>query len=152
MKKNLITFVLCLAAMISMTACGTKETKTETTAADATPAETGMDIDLKAAGEFAAKVESAVAAKDLSALADLVTYPVYVGLGEGQTVETKEDFLKLDAAKVFDSKLVDAIASVDNAKLSATEAGIVLGAAEGKPNIIFSAKEDGSFGITGINY
>lgn len=79
--------------------------------------------------DFAEKIKSAVAAKDQEALADLVNYPVYIGFkDEGQTVDTKEDFMKLDASELFTDDLLNAVANADESEdvLSPSMAGFNL--------------------------
>ena len=102
------------------------------------------------AAAFADQVKEAVAAKDMDALSALIAYPVYVGIEEGAVVEDAAAFAELGAESVFDESLVSAIDAFDNAALVEVGAGYVMG--DGKPNIIFNKQEDGSFGITGINY
>ena len=52
---------------------------------------------------FADRIKEAVAAKDLEALADLTSFPVYVGLPDTDgAVNTREDFLALGAAAGWD--------------------------------------------------
>ena len=102
------------------------------------------------AAAFADQVKEAVAAKDMDALSALIAYPVYVGIEEGAVVEDADAFAALGAELVFDESLVSAIDAFDNAALVEVGAGYVMG--DGKPNIIFNKQEDGSFGITGINY
>lgn len=99
---------------------------------------------------FANQVKEAVAAKDLDALSALIAYPVYVGIEEGAVIENADALAELGAEAVFDESLVSAIDAFDNATLVEVGAGYVMG--DGKPNIIFDRQEDGSFGITGINY
>ncbi len=99
---------------------------------------------------FANQVKEAVAAKDLDALSALIAYPVYVGIEEGAVIEDADALAELGAEAVFDESLVSAIDAFDNATLVEVGAGYVMG--DGKPNIIFDRQEDGSFGITGINY
>lgn len=98
---------------------------------------------------FAADIILAVQAKELELLSSYVSYPVYVGIGEGETIKSKEEFMALDAAKVFTPELVGAVTSVNLFEIIEAEAGIVLG--DGSPNIIFGG-ESGNFGIKGINY
>lgn len=49
--------------------------------------------------EYAKKIQQAMKEKDINKLADLVTYPVYIGLGDGQIIESRADFIKLDSAE-----------------------------------------------------
>jgi len=170
------------APCLSFTACGAKETAAEpatetvveetaevattteaaseevATTEETTEAETTEAATEETANEgteiatVAENVKTAVANKDIDALADLVAYPCYVGIEEGSVVETKEDFIAISAEAIFTDELVDAIASVDVQTLSEVEAGIVMSGADAKPNITLGTSEDGTFGITGINY
>ena len=75
--------------------------------------EDNFAVDSKAAKEFAEKVKDAVAKKDLEALAELTSFPVYVGLPNVGGVESKEDFLKLGAEKVFTDELNQWISDIE---------------------------------------
>ncbi len=102
-------------------------------------------------GEYAKKIQQAVKEKDMNSLADLVTYPVYIGLGEGQIVESREAFVELDSTEIFTDELLESIENADESGLEPSMAGFVLWSREGAPSIIFSVQE-GKLGITGINY
>ena len=102
--------------------------------------EDNFSVDSQAAADFAVQV-----------LADLTAYPVYVGIGEGQAVESEEDFLALDPAEVFTDELKSAVASADPEALEPSEAGFVLSDENGKSNIIFGVV-DGELAVRGINY
>ena len=101
---------------------------------------------------FADRIKEAVAAKDLEALADLTSFPVYVGLPDTDgAVNTREDFLALGADQVFTDEL---LASVEEADMSGQEpsmAGFVVAGESGRPNIIFGVV-DGKLAVTGMNY
>ena len=114
--------------------------------------EDNFAVDSKAAAAFAEKIKEAVAAKDLEALADLTSFPVYVGLPDiDGGVETREDFLALGADSVFTQELMDAVAAADDSSLQPSMAGFVLSNESGRPNIIFGVA-DGKLAVTGINY
>lgn len=114
--------------------------------------EDNFAVDSKAAAAFAEKIKEAVAAKDLEALADLTSFPVYVGLPDiDGGVETREDFLALGADSVFTQELMDAVAAADDSSLQPSMAGFVLSNESGRPNIIFGVV-DGKLAVTGINY
>ena len=119
----------------------------EDTADDAATDDAAVDPEVIA---FADQIKEAVAAKDLDALGGLIAYPVYVGIGEGSTVESADGLAEIGADAIFDDSLVEAIDAFDNTTLTEVGAGYVMG--DGKPNVIFARQEDGSFGITGINY
>lgn len=116
--------------------------------------EDNFAVSHEAAVDFAEKIKSAVAAKDQEALADLVNYPVYIGFkDEGQTVDTKEDFMKLDASELFTDDLLNAVANADESEdvLSPSMAGFNLYSNDASASLTFSV-EDGKLGVTGINY
>lgn len=113
--------------------------------------EDNFSVDSQAAADFAVQVQAVVASDDLQGLADLTAYPVYVGIGEGQAVESEEDFLALDPAEVFTDELKSAVAAADPEALEPSEAGFVLSDENGKPNIIFGVV-DGELAVKGINY
>ncbi len=94
---------------------------------------------------FAEKIKSAMADKDLEALADLCSYPLAVN---GEVIEDKDAFLALDADTVFTEERCAVIAGVDDSALEETMAGVIMG--DATPNIIFKSV-DGNLGITGIN-
>lgn len=104
--------------------------------------EKGESGDVKA---FAEKIKSAMADKDLEALADLCSYPLAVN---GEVIEDKDAFLALDADTVFTEERCAVIAGVDDSALEETMAGVIMG--DATPNIIFKSV-DGNLGITGIN-
>ena len=116
--------------------------------------EDNFAVSHEAAVDFAEKIKSAVAAKDREALADLVNYPVYIGFkDEGQTVDTKEDFMKLDASELFTDDLLNAVANADESEdvLSPSMAGFNLYSNDASASLTFSV-QDGKLGVTGINY
>lgn len=116
--------------------------------------EDNFAVSHEAAVDFAEKIKSAVAAKDQEALADLVNYPVYIGFkDEGQTVDTKEDFMKLDASELFTDDLLNAVANADESEdvLSPSMAGFNLCSNDASASLTFSV-QDGKLGVTGINY
>lgn len=116
--------------------------------------EDNFAVSHEAAVDFAEKIKNAVAAKDQEALADLVNYPVYIGFkDEGQTVDTKEDFMKLDASELFTDDLLNAVANADESEdvLSPSMAGFNLYSNDASASLTFSV-QDGKLGVTGINY
>ena len=116
--------------------------------------EDNFAVSHKAAVDFAEKIKSAVAAKDQEALADLVNYPVYISIkDDGQTVDTKEDFMKLDASELFTDDLLNAVANADESEdvLSPSMAGFNLYSNDASASLTFSV-QDGKLGVTGINY
>ena len=116
--------------------------------------EDNFAVSHEAAVDFAEKIKSAVAAKDQEALADLVNYPVYISFkDEGQTVDTKEDFMKLDASELFTDDLLNAVANADESEdvLSPSMVGFNLYSNDASASLTFSV-QDGKLGVTGINY
>ena len=116
--------------------------------------EDNFAVSHEAAVDFAEKIKSAVAAKDQEALADLVNYPVYIGFkDEGQPVDTKEDFMKLDASELFTDDLLNAVANADESEegLSPSMAGFNLYSNDASASLTFSVQV-GKLGVTGINY
>ena len=116
--------------------------------------EDNFAVSHEAAVDFAEKIKSAVAAKDQEALADLVNYPIYISFkDDGQTVDTKEDFMKLDASELFTDDLLNAVANADESEdvLSPSMAGFNLYSNDASASLTFSV-QDGKLGVTGINY
>ena len=107
-------------------------------------------MDSKAAKEFAQKVQDVTVKKDLEGLAELTSFPVYVGLPGVSVVETKEDFLKLGAEKVFTEELVKSVEMADIENFQPSKAGFSISDG-GTANINFGVV-NGVLAITGINY
>lgn len=82
-------------------------------------------------------------------------YLIYVNLGdEDQTIENGGDLLKLPVSEVLSDERVKAVLSTNLFEVKELSGGkYVLGAEEGRPNIIFQKDEgrDSGFAITGIN-
>lgn len=117
------------------------------------PAETYEDnfsVDADAAKAFAEKIQQAVAAKDLEALADCTAFPVYVGLEQAGVVESREDFLALGADAVITDALMQSIQDADLSSFKPSMAGFSIGG-QGTANINFGVS-GGVLAITGINY
>lgn len=129
------------------------ETTTEASAdaANGTSYEDNFAVPTEDATAFAKKIQDAVAAEDLNALADLVNYPVYVALGDGSVIETREDLIALGADKIFTPELKDSMANADLSELSPSMAGFTLYSTGDGPNITFNV-QNGVLGISGINY
>lgn len=110
-----------------------------------------FSVDQAAAEAFAQKIQAVVADKDLEGLADLMMFPNYVGFPEdAQFVDTREEFLALDADRVFAEDLLTEISTADLSSLKPSQAGFIL-SASGCPNIVFGVAE-GGLAIVGINY
>lgn len=97
------------------------------------------------AAAFAEKIQTAVADKDIEALADLCIYPLAVN---SEVIENRDAFIALGEDVIFTEERCAVIAAVDISTLEETKAGIIMG--DATPNIIFKLV-DGELGITGIN-
>ena len=114
--------------------------------------EDNFAVDEDAVVDFGEKIQEAVAAKDMEALADLTAFPVYVGLPDTDgVVETREDFLALGAEQVLTNELVSSVEQADLSGQEPSMAGFVVADESGRPNIIFGVVE-GKLAVTGINY
>lgn len=111
--------------------------------------EDNFAVKTSGAEAFADKIKTAVAAKDMEALADLTAFPVYVGIVEGG-VENREAFIALGAEKVFTPELIESVEGADISNLLPSMAGFSI-SKDGKANIIFGVAE-GRLAISGINY
>lgn len=177
MKKSLS--VLMMAAMVagtSLTACSSKPAETtaaettaeaiESTENEATEAEAETEEAEENAEEetvseaeltslyrdFAESLQNVIGEKDMEDLAELMVYPSYIGIDDGVVVESEEDFLALDADKVFTDALIAAVEAADVDAIEPVEAGFVVGDESGTPNVTFGLDEEGTMGIVGINY
>ena len=175
MKNKFICALLTTVMVLSFAACGNDgngaatsaestvasesqvtESNTETASTESTSTAEGayednFAVPTEDATAFAKKIQDAVAAEDLDALADLVNYPVYVALGDGSVIETREDLIALGADKIFTPELKDSMANADLSELSPSMAGFTLYSTGDGPNITFNV-QNGVLGISGINY
>ena len=171
MKNKMICALLTTVMVLSFAACGSQgngaasaeSTVTSESGAEASTTEVSADaangtsyednfaVSTEDAAAFAKKIQDAVAAEDLNALADLVKYPVYVALGDGSVIETREDLIALGADKIFTPELKDSMANADLSELSPSMAGFTLYSTGDGPNITFNV-QNGVLGISGINY
>lgn len=94
---------------------------------------------------FAEQIKTAMADKDMEALAGLCAYPLAVN---GEVIDSEEAFLQLNSDDIFTEERCEAIEAVDVSALEETMAGVIMG--DATPNIIFKSV-DGKLGITGIN-
>lgn len=127
--KNWKLLAITAMMILACVGCGAQEEKNE-----------GND-----ATAFAQNIQSAMADKDLEALADLCSYPLAVN---GEVVENREAFLALGEDAIFTEERCAVIAAVDVRALEETKAGVIMG--DATPNVIFKSV-DGNLGITGIN-
>lgn len=176
MKKKIAVLGTALMIAAALTACGGRDTKTETTVPVETtvPAETLAPAETRAEGSeaaepgsqanepseegetlsaedmktFAKHIQDAVAAKNLEALADLCYYPVYLstGEGEGEEIKNRDDFIMLEQDKIFTDGLMKEIADTDPDSLEQFGAGVIMGA----ENSITFNSVDGNAVITSI--
>lgn len=102
--------------------------------------------------DFAESLQHIIGEKDMEDLAELMVYPSYIGIDDGVVVESEEDFLALDADKVFTDALIAAVEAADVDAIEPVEAGFVVGDESGTPNVTFGLDEEGTMGIVGINY
>lgn len=104
------------------------------------------------AAEFASRIKEAVAAKDQEMLAELAAYPLYIGFPDGSvSAESREEFMALDAGKLFSEELTASVAGADASALSPSEAGFILTKEKGEANIVFGLR-NGRLAVSGINY
>ena len=126
-------------------------TEASADAANGTSYEDNFAVPTEDAVAFAEKIQAAVADEDLEALADLANYPIYVALGDGSVIESKEDLIALGSDKIFTQEMKESIANADLSDLSASMAGFTLYSTGDAPNITFNV-QNGVLGISGINY
>lgn len=109
-------------------------------------------VDSEAAAAFGSEIKRVVADKNLDSLADLVSYPVYVGFSDGgKFIETRDDLIALGAEKIFTDDLVESITASDENSLTPSMAGFALSRESGEANILFGIVE-GKLAVVGINY
>lgn len=107
-------------------------------------------VPTEAVADFAQEVKAVTAEKNLEALADLASYPLYVGFADGGvSVTSKEEFLALGEEKIFTPALLEAVSAADAATLSPSMAGFALSKGGGT-NVVFGVA-DGRLAVCGIN-
>lgn len=137
----------------------TEETETESLALyDKDGIETFVDgNDEKAVFEADAKnmaedFQTIIADKDMESVATYLNFPCYVDTMDGEVVVNNVDeFMELGADGVLTDALVSAVSEDDLSDNTISEAGLVVGSEEGRPNVIFGQDEEGNVGIVGIN-
>ena len=113
--------------------------------------EDNFAVDSEAAAAFGKKVKEAVAEQDIDTLADLASYPLYVGFEGGSvTVKSADELIGLGAEKVFTPEMQESVGNADETALSPSMAGFALYTGDG-PNVLFSVV-NGKLAIQGINY
>lgn len=123
---------------------------TEETAQETKQYEDNFAVDSEAAKEFAQKVQDVTAKKDLEGLAELTSFPVYVGLPGVGGIETKEGFLNLGADAVFTEGLMKSVENADIDHFKPSMAGFSISDG-GTSNINFGVV-NGILAINGINF
>lgn len=146
-------FVIDPAGDLSNAQAGTTEQQTkpieQIDPAGKVDADDGVESDADRYCGFAEKIREAFLAEDMEAAADLMAYPSYVGIDGGVIVETREDFLALSPEKIFTKEMKTELEGAKFEDLKMYEAGVTI---LDKPSVTFDEFEDGTFGITGINY
>ena len=113
--------------------------------------EDNFAVDSEAAAAFGKKVKEAVAEQNLNVLAELASYPRYVGFKDGSvTVKSADELIGLGAEKVFTPEMQESVGNADETALSPSMAGFALYTGDG-PNILFGVV-NGKLAIQGINY
>lgn len=131
---------------------GKEENEQPEEAAENKVYEDNFAVENEVVAAYGKRIKEAVAAKNLEALADLTSFPTYVGfVDNGVVVNTREDFLALGVDKIFTQEMADSVAAADESNLSPSMAGFVLSAGNDSPNIIYGIVE-GRLAIQGINY
>lgn len=174
--KQKILLLVCVSLMsFGAAACGQKDSadaipveKTQTITDDSqqAPSETeenkiivpnvtdaadNFSVDPEAVTAFAEGVQSVIAAQDLETLAEVCSYPLYVGFDDGSvSAASAEELLALDKEKVFAGELLTSTAAANTDGLSPSKAGFSLSDG-GTANIIFAVR-DGKLAVVGINY
>lgn len=173
MKKKMVAAIV-LASVLGLGGCGgtdktsgngtaetvkTTEAQTVETAAEETEAveettlsgeeQKMLETEYKA---LAKGVQDMIGERDLEKLKEAVAYPCYVGVGDGVTVDSEEEFMDLNPDEVFTDELIEAVKGADIDSLSVVKAGLVVGEPSGKPNITIGLGSDKRAGIVGINY
>lgn len=101
---------------------------------------------------FGESLQAVMSERKMEDMAELLVYPCNLGIDDGVVVEDGEQFLALDADKVFTDELVNAVVNADLDAIEVSEAGFVVGDPSGKPNVTIGLDSNGMIGITGINY
>lgn len=113
-----------------------------------------FDVSKEEVTDFAKKIQKAVAAQDMEALAELMTFPNYISSYEEKDgmVDTKEEFLQISKDRIFTRELMDSIANADIDHWEASMAGFVLVSKDNNtaPSISFGIS-GGELKITGFN-
>ena len=94
--------------------------------------EDNFAVDSEAAAAFGKEVKEAVADQDIDTLADLASYPLYVGFEGGSvTVKSADELIGLGAEKVFTPEMQESVGNADETALSPSMAGFALYTGDG---------------------
>ena len=104
------------------------------------------------AKSMAEDFQTIVADKDMESVATYLNFPCYVDTMDGEVVvNSAEEFMELGVDGVLTDALISAVSEDDLSDNTISEAGLVVGSEEGKPNVVFGQDEEGNIGIVGIN-
>lgn len=132
---------------IDITYSGDDDSLTLVSAKDASTKADDADA-LSAAGDVIMAVEN----KNLDSLEEMCAYPVYVGIGDGKTIKSADDFASAYKAEdVFTDELVSSVTQTDLMDVEITKAGLIISKDGAAPDIILSKNKD-QWQISGINY
>ena len=132
---------------IDITYSGDDDSLTLVSAKDASTKADDADA-LSAAGDVIMAVEN----KNLDSLEEMCAYPVYVGIGDGKTIKSADDFASAYKAEdVFTDELVSSVTKTDLMDVEITKAGLIISKDGAAPDIILSKNKD-QWQISGINY
>ena len=132
---------------IDITYSGDDDSLTLVSAKDASTKADDADA-LSAAGDVIMAVEN----KNLDSLEEMCAYPVYVGIGDGKTIKSADDFASAYKAEdVFTDELVSSVTQTDLMDVEITKAGLIISTDGAAPDIILSKNKD-QWQISGINY
>lgn len=109
-----------------------------------------FSVEEKAVQDFAEKIKDAVEEKDLDALAELCSYPVYIGIDDGKIINSAEELKELGTETIFTAELIKQVEAADINNLMPSMAGFCI--SNGTRTGITFGVTDGKLGIHGINY
>lgn len=169
-KKLMVCMVAIMTAGIVLIGCGKNDAadtvQEEAVQEETVQEETTVQEEAEGSGEdeiseeelaglyhaFGESLQAVIGKRSMEDMAELLGYPCYVGIDDGVVVENEEQFLALDADKVFTDELVNAVENADLDAIEVSAAGFVVGDSSGKPNVTIGLDSNGTIGVTGINY
>ncbi|MBS6645966.1 MAG: hypothetical protein KH366_20510 [Clostridiaceae bacterium] len=132
------------AAAVTLASSSETEAQKESTASPTEESEShNENMDASELQKFAERIQDLVSKKDLNALAELCDYPLFLN---GEEIEDKDAFLKLDAGQFFSDELLKSISDADPSSLEIFGAGAALGGSQ----TFFINEINGELGITSI--